>query len=34
MSAPKKEDIAEARETIVRNLREMNTKGELSFVEQ
>ena len=34
MSAPKKEDIEGAREEIVRVLREMNEKGELSFVEE
>lgn len=33
MSAPKKEEIAEAREEIVKILREMNVKGELMFVE-
>ncbi len=34
MSAPKKEEIKEAREKIVGTLREMNSKGELSFVEE
>jgi len=34
MSAPKKKDIEEAREEIVRILREMNEKGDLSFVEE
>jgi flagellar motor switch protein FliG len=33
MQAPKKEDIAGAREEIVKVLREMNIKGELMFVE-
>jgi len=33
MSAPKKEDIAAAREEIIKILREMNQKGELAFVE-
>jgi len=33
MTAPKKEDIAAAREEIVKALREMNIKGELMFVE-
>jgi len=33
MSAPKKEDIEQAREDIVASLREMNEKGELNFVE-
>jgi flagellar motor switch protein FliG len=33
MSSPKKEDIAAAREEIVKVLREMNIKGELMFVE-
>ena len=33
MSSPKKEDIAAAREEIVKILREMNIKGELMFVE-
>lgn len=33
MSAPRKQDIQEARETIVSVLREMNTKGELAFME-
>ena len=33
MQAPKKEDIAAAREEIVKVLREMNIKGELMFVE-
>ncbi len=33
MSSPKKEDIESAREEIVEALREMNEKGELSFVE-
>jgi len=31
MSAPKKEDITQARETIVDALRELNGKGELTF---
>jgi len=34
MSAPKKDDIRQAREEIVKILREMNEKGELSFVEE
>ncbi len=34
MSAPKKKDIEEAREEIARILREMNEKGNLSFVEE
>jgi flagellar motor switch protein FliG len=34
ISAPKKEEIKEAREKIVGTLREMNSKGELSFVEE
>ena len=34
MSAPKKQDIQEAREEIVKALREMNEKGELSFIEE
>ena len=34
MSAPKKEDIKESREEIVKVLREMNVKGELSFMEE
>jgi flagellar motor switch protein FliG len=33
MSSPKKEDIAAAREELVKTLREMNIKGELMFVE-
>ena len=34
MSAPQKEDIEAAREKIVKVLREMNEKGELSFIEE
>jgi flagellar motor switch protein FliG len=34
MSAPRKEDIENAREEIVQVLREMNKKGELMFVEE
>jgi len=34
MSAPKKDDIAQAREEIVNALREMNEKGELDFIEE
>ena len=34
MSAPKKEDIEQAREEIVQALRQMNEKGELSFIEE
>lgn len=34
MSAPKKEDITQAREKIVDALRQMNSKGELTFVEE
>ncbi len=34
MSAPKKEDIEQARESVVAALREINQKGELSFVEE
>lgn len=33
MSAPKKEDIEQAREEIVGALRDMNEKGELNFIE-
>ena len=33
MSSPKKDDVASAREEIVKVLREMNQKGELSFAE-
>jgi flagellar motor switch protein FliG len=33
MASPKKEDIAEARESIVKILRDLNIKGELMFVE-
>jgi flagellar motor switch protein FliG len=34
MSAPKKEDITQAREKIVNALRQMNSKGDLTFVEE
>jgi flagellar motor switch protein FliG len=34
MSAPKKEDIRQARDKIVNALRELNTKGELTFEEE
>ena len=34
MAAPKKEDVAAAREKIVSTLREMNSKGELAFIEE
>jgi flagellar motor switch protein FliG len=34
MSAPKKQDIKAARERIVGSLREMNSKGELTFIEE
>jgi len=34
MSAPKKEDIEAAREELVLAMREMNKKGEISFVEE
>ncbi len=34
ISAPKKNDIKQAREEIIRVLREMNEKGELVFVEE
>lgn len=34
MSSPKKEDVQQARERIVDVLRDLNTKGELSFVEE
>jgi flagellar motor switch protein FliG len=34
MSAPKKEDIQKAREEVLAKLREMNEKGELSFLEE
>lgn len=34
MSAPKKQDVEEARAEIVKTLREMNTKGELMFIEE
>ncbi len=33
MSAPKKEEVAAARDDIVKILREMNLKGELTFIE-
>jgi flagellar motor switch protein FliG len=33
MASPKKEDIAAAREELVKTLREMNIKGELMFIE-
>lgn len=34
MSAPKKDDVNQAREKIVGVLREMNNKGELTFIEE
>lgn len=34
MSAPKKEDVENAREDIIQVLREMNKKGEIAFVEE
>jgi len=34
MSAPKKEDIRQAREKVVKVLRDLNRKGELMFVEE
>ena len=34
MSAPKKEDVEQAREEIVQVLRQMNEKGELAFIEE
>jgi flagellar motor switch protein FliG len=34
MPTPKKEEVKEARETIVKVLREMNSRGELTFVEE
>ncbi len=34
MSAPKKEDVKEAREKIVSALREMNSKGGLTFIDE
>jgi flagellar motor switch protein FliG len=34
MSDPQKEDIEGAKEEIVKVLRQMNEKGELSFVEE
>lgn len=34
MAAPKKEDVRQAREKILGALREMNKKGELTFVEE
>ncbi|MDI6448157.1 FliG C-terminal domain-containing protein [Anaerobaca lacustris] len=34
MSAPKKEDVREARERIVNALRELNRNGELTFLEE
>jgi len=34
MSAPKKEDIRQAREKIVEGLRDLNSKGELTFVDE
>jgi len=34
MSAPKKDDVNQAREKIIGALREMNSKGELTFIEE
>ncbi len=34
MSAPKKEDVRQAREKVVKVLRDLNRKGELTFVEE
>ncbi len=34
MSAPKKDDVNQAREKIISVLREMNNKGELTFIEE
>jgi len=34
MSAPKKEDILQARDKIIAALRELNSKGELTFMEE
>jgi flagellar motor switch protein FliG len=34
MSAPKSEDVNQAREKIINTLREMNSKGELTFTEE
>ena len=34
MSSPKKEDVLQARERIVNALRELNSKGELTFEEE
>jgi len=34
MSAPKKEDIRQARDAIVVALQELNKKGELTFAEE
>jgi flagellar motor switch protein FliG len=34
MSAPKKEDVEQAKEEIVQVLRQMNEKGELAFIEE
>jgi flagellar motor switch protein FliG len=34
MSSPKKEDIQQARDKIIAALRELNNKGELTFVEE
>ncbi len=34
MSAPKKEDVRQARDKIVASLRELNSKGELTFIEE
>lgn len=34
LSAPKKKDVKDAREEIVRVLREMNERGELAFIEE
>jgi len=34
MSAPKKDDVNQAREKIIGALREMNSKGELAFIEE
>ncbi len=34
MSTPKKDDIEQAKEEIVKTLREMNEKGELNFIEE
>ena len=34
MSSPKKDDVRQAREKIVTAMRELNSKGELTFEEE